>query len=63
MHSYQKEGGNIDVNFCQHYIGDGSTDTNKYCRKYPKAFIACDKLWELVLGLSKSQNEELVYPC
>jgi hypothetical protein len=50
------EVGLMYINFCQHYQGDGSTQTNKYCRSCPESFIACDKLWQLVVDFSKSND-------
>lgn len=47
----------MNIDFCQHYIGDGSTKSNKYCRECPHSSIACDKLWNLVVNLSKSNND------
>jgi len=46
----------MDTNFCQYYVGDGSTNSNKYCRNCPKSSIACDKLWQLVVDLSNSNK-------
>lgn len=46
----------MNINFCQHYQGDGSTKTNKYCRNCPQSSLACDKLWQLVVELSRSNN-------
>ncbi|MEA1984785.1 MAG: hypothetical protein U9N13_03955, partial [Euryarchaeota archaeon] len=46
----------MDTKFCQYYIGDGSTKSNKYCRICPRSSIACDKLWGLVVDLSQSNN-------
>lgn len=50
----------MDVNFCVHYRGDGFPPTNRYCRECPVAEKACDRLWELVVALSKSNDGDAV---
>jgi len=50
----------MDVNFCVHYRGDGFPPTNRFCRECPDAGKACDKLWELVVALSKSNDGNAV---
>lgn len=46
----------MDVNFCTHYTGDGLPPTNRFCRECPEADKACNRLWALVVGLSKSND-------
>lgn len=46
----------MDLNFCQHYIGDGNSPTNRYCRDCPKSNIACDNLWGMVINLANSNG-------
>ena len=48
------------TDFCIHYKGTGFPPTNRYCRECPIASKACDKLWSLVVELSKSNNGMLV---
>ncbi len=46
----------MDLNFCEHYIGDGNPPTNRFCRECPKSYIACDILWKLVVNLANSNG-------
>lgn len=50
----------MDVNFCVHYRGNALPPTNRYCRECTDAGKACDKLWELVVALSKSNDGNAV---
>jgi hypothetical protein len=50
----------MDVNFCQYYVGDGTPPSNRYCRSCPHAVVACDRLWQRVIGLAGSNNGEPV---
>ncbi len=50
----------MDVNFCVHYKGDGLPPTNRYCRECPVAEEVCDRLWALVVALSKSNGGDPV---
>ena len=48
----------MDIKFCKYYIGDGFPPSNRYCRHCNSSSIACEKLWQLVLTLARSNNGE-----
>jgi hypothetical protein len=50
----------MDLNFCQHYIGDGNPPYNQYCRDCLKSYIACNDLLKLVKNLAKSNGSKAV---
>ena len=49
----------MDIRFCKYFRGDGKLSPgNQYCRTCEKSSIACDKLWEKVRNLARSNNGE-----
>ncbi|MBU3967936.1 MAG: hypothetical protein KKG76_11295 [Euryarchaeota archaeon] len=50
----------MDLNFCKHYMGDGNPPNNRYCRKCPQSYNACDELWKLVINLANSNDGRAV---
>jgi hypothetical protein len=50
----------MDPDFCVHYRGNALPPTNRFCRKCPHAPEACDKLWSLVVDLSRSNKGNAV---
>jgi hypothetical protein len=50
----------MDLNFCKHYKGDGNPPNNRYCRKCPQSYNACDELWKLVINLANSNDGRAV---
>jgi hypothetical protein len=48
----------MDIAFCKHYKGTGFPPTNRYCRTCPSE--ACNRLWQLVVALSNSNNGDFV---
>ena len=50
----------MDITFCAHYQGNALPPTNRFCRNCPRAKIACDALWSLVVALSESNRGDAV---
>jgi hypothetical protein len=50
----------MDPGFCVRYRGNALPPTNRFCRECPVAPEACDKLWSLVVDLSRSNNGDAV---
>ncbi len=48
----------VDIRFCQHYRGDGTPPSNRFCRTCPHAALACDALWQRVVDISASGGVE-----
>ncbi|HZD44152.1 MAG TPA: hypothetical protein VE134_08870 [Methanomicrobiales archaeon] len=46
----------MDIEFCVHYRGDGMPPTSRYCRNCPQAGEACNRLWQRVVDLSRSNG-------
>ncbi|MCC7566339.1 MAG: hypothetical protein KO206_08700 [Methanomicrobiaceae archaeon] len=46
----------MDTSFCRHYVGDGTPPSNRHCRSCPQAALACDRLWQRVLDLARSNG-------
>lgn len=50
----------MDIDFCVHYQGDGNPPTNRFCRRCPFSYIACDELWNMVVQLCNSNGGDPV---
>ena len=44
----------MDLSFCQHYHGNGTPPSNRYCRTCLRGSDACDALWQQVIALADS---------
>lgn len=50
----------MDTGFCVHYKGDAAPPSNRFCRTCPHSREACDRLWSLVVSLSRSNRGDAV---
>ena len=50
----------MDTGFCVRYKGNAIPPANRFCRVCPHSREACDRLWSLVVALSRSSNGDPV---